>query len=261
MIYPLGHDDAELIRLDAAALLLHDPMLDTLAAKAASCLEIGCGTGANFQLVRQANPDICYTGIDIAPRAVMAARERYHHDDRAKFYEMNGAVLQLNQKFDLVFTKLVLWSAGSVLPFILSEARRLLRTGGMFYALEPCNQLIQLYPPKPAAMQWMQEWDRAAIRHGCHPFIGTEIASHLIRAGFESVDCRMIPKISLGTNHLHYKAIINNLKGFYLGPAAEKFGLSAINSISKEDAAAELDDVEPESMVMDTLFAAWGKNP
>ena len=129
---------------------------------------------------------------------------------------------------------------------------------GMFYALEPCNQLIQLHPPKPYASAWMKAWDEAAIKQGLHPWIGTAMASELIHAGFNNVACRFVPVTALGIHHREYLDVIENMKGFFMGPAAAVFDLEKYHHLSRDKAVAELDNVTPGSLVMDAVFAAWG---
>lgn len=253
--YPLGHDTAELRRLDAQAVLLHDPFLDLLAAKSAACLEIGCGSGGNIPLVKNANQNIRYTGIDISSAAIATAKSNYPH---AEFHVMNGDDIQLEQKFDLIFTKLVLWSTGSALQKVLAQARRLLLPGGVFYALEPSNQFIHLYPPKPHFSAWMRAWDEAAVNQGMNPHIGPALPGHLIQAGFHHVACKFVPTISLVESGQHYLDVIDNMKGFFMGPAADNFELEKNHHLSRDKVVNELADVRPGSLVMDALFAAWG---
>lgn len=256
--YPLGHTTAELDRLDAQALLLRDPVLDKLAAKSESCLEIGCGNGSNIQLLRQINPYIRYTGIDIVPQAIRAAKARFGQDKNISFAVSDGASINIEARFDLIFTKLVLWSVGPQWQKILNEARRLLTPCGIFYALEPCNQLIQIYPAKPEASSWMKKWDAAALQRGLNPYIGIEVASALISAGYNNVETAFFPVMATGIHTLKYQSIMNNLKGFYFGPAADTFGLGADNNQDRFNAVTELETLAPENFVMDALFASWG---
>lgn len=257
--YPLGHTPNELDRLDTQAVLLRDPLLEELAAKASSCLEIGCGNGSNLSILLQANPKIRFTGIDTAPEAIAAAKSRYEKNSNAEFVVMDGSAIDLaDAQFDLVFTKLVLWSVGPAWTNILKEAYRLLAPGGTFYALEPCNHLIEIYPEKPKAKAWMNAWDEAAIKSGLDPYIGTKVADELQNAGFTNVDAKFYPIIAPGSEEERYKAIIQNLKGFYMGPAADTFGLSPAN---QQEAAQELDAFSPDSLVMDALFVSWGIKP
>ena len=254
--YPLGHHSSELSRLEAQALLLHDDFLDELAAKSVSCLEIGCGNGANFSLIKRANPCIEYTGIDISPLAIQAAKFKITDQD-ATFMVMDGQSIHLDKKFDLIFTKLVLWATGDALEKILQEVKRLLTTHGTFYALEPCNQLIQFYPPKPYLSSWMKQWDNAVIQSGLNPHIGIHVANKLIEEGFNKVDSKFMPFSSLGRNQSRYTSIMNNLKGFYMGSAVNYLELNFDEAL-KNNAINELNAWTSDSFVMDALFAAWG---
>lgn len=254
--YPLGHSPTELARLDQQAVLLHDPFLDELATKASTCLEIGCGHGSNLPLLRQANPNIHYTGIDIDESAIRIATDRFNRDNHAEFYVSDARQLPCNQKYDLIFTKLVLWSIGPTWQNILIQAQKLLNPGGVFYALEPCNQLIQFYPPKPAVTYWMKQWDNTANSRGLNTYIGIEVASALIAADYHDVNTKFSPVIALGVNRDHYMNIIQNLMGFYLGPAAHHFNM---NTNERTKIEKEFLSAEPGNFVMDGLVATWGK--
>ncbi len=257
-IYPLGHTAGELTRLDAQAMLMRDSQLDHLAFESTSCLEIGCGNGSNLPLLRMANPKLKYTGIDTSAGAIAAARARFDEDVNAEFLVMDGSSTKLDgEQFDLIFTKLVLWSVGPSWSEVLQEALRLLVPGGTFYAFEPCNHLVQLFPNRPAAQAWMDAWDKAAIQRGLDPFIGPKVADGLRTAGFTSVDSKFFPVIAPGTESDRYKAIVENLKGFYMGPSAHSFGLTS-DSQFQDAATAELDDMSLDNLVMDALYVSWG---
>jgi SAM-dependent methyltransferase len=45
-----------------------------------SVLDVGCGTGVMFELLRERRPDIDYLGIDVTAQFVTAARERFPTD-------------------------------------------------------------------------------------------------------------------------------------------------------------------------------------
>jgi SAM-dependent methyltransferase len=252
--YPLGHTQQELIRLDKQAKLLHDPRLDQLAANAKSCLEIGCGSGSNLPLLLQANPDLHYTGIDISPHAINTASARYNGLKQASFHYMDAAMIDINDKFDLIFTKLVLWATGEKLTRILREVNRLLSSDGLLYTLEPCNHLIQLHPPKPNAQAWMQHWDNTMRMNGFNPHIGSSIAHQLKLAGFNNIQAHFFPVAATGYDQNAYMEIINNLKGFYMGPAADQFNLDNTDHLNRLNALKELDTYDDQSFVMDALY-------
>ncbi|MBX9571424.1 MAG: class I SAM-dependent methyltransferase [Candidatus Obscuribacterales bacterium] len=258
--YPLGHTQTELDRLDLQAMLLQDPLLEKLVSEAKSVLEIGCGNGSNLKLLRQSNPDFRYTGIDIAPDAVAEARKRFHDDANAQFIQMDGASIDLpNESFDLVFTKLVLWSIGPAWTVVLKEALRLLSPGGTFYAMEPANDMIEIYPEKPALKTWMNKWDKAIFNAGMDTYIGSKVATGLKKAGFSQVDSKFFPIIASASEQDRYSAIVSNLKGFYMGPAAEMLGLPAADSAARTAAIKQLEEFGSDSLVMDALFVSWAR--
>jgi SAM-dependent methyltransferase len=59
-----------------------------------SVLDVGCGTGVMFELLRERRPDIDYLGIDVTAQFVTAARERFP-TDAARFRE--GSLYELDQ--------------------------------------------------------------------------------------------------------------------------------------------------------------------
>ncbi|MBY0547619.1 MAG: class I SAM-dependent methyltransferase [Candidatus Obscuribacterales bacterium] len=258
VIYPLGHAEKELERLDGQASLLCDPSLEALFAHCKSCLEIGCGNGANLPLLRQQNRYTQYTGIDTSEAAIDEAFRRFHDSEDTRFMVMSGASIDLpDSSFDLIFTKLVLWSVGVDWPCVLEEAMRLLKPGGTFYAFEPCNHLVEMYPSKPSARRWMNQWDEAACASGLDPFIGPKVASQLNAAGFENVDSKFFPVIATGREKERYEAIVGNLKCFYMGPSAEALGLPSDGELRRH-ATAEFLEFGPESLVMDAFFVSRG---
>ena len=255
--YPLGHEADEIERLNKQAVLLHDPYLDQLARASQTCLEIGCGVGSNLPLLRSANAKLHYTGIDIAKKAIETAQSFYQKDKHANFITMNATDIRLDVEFDLIFTKLVLWSIGPTWQEVIINASRLLKPGGVFYALEPCNQLIHFYPPKPLTSKWMRIWDEAILQSGLNTYIGTEIAKELILNQFQHVSASFFPVYSLGNNKEKYTAIINNLKGFYLGKSITELSLNMADE-DKTNITRELESYNEHHFVMDALYRTVG---
>lgn len=259
--YPLGHAEQELERLDTQASLLQEPLLEMLYKQSRNCLEIGCGNGSNFPLLRDQNSSTKYTGIDLSRAAIEQASLRFRAEKNARFMVMSGTNIDLPAaSFDLIFTKLVLWSVGSNWSAVLEEAMRLLAPGGSFYAFEPCNHLVEMYPEKSAAKRWMQQWDEAALASGVDPFIGPKVAGKLKKSGFEHVESRFFPVIATGREKERYEAIVGNLKGFYLGSAADALGLPSEIEL-REQASKEFSQFGPESLVMDAFFVSRGTKP
>jgi trans-aconitate methyltransferase len=77
----------------------HPSRLTTLALLdgMASVLDVGCGTGVMYELVRERRPDLDYLGVDVTPQFVRAARERFP-DAAQRFQE--GSPLWLRRRRD-----------------------------------------------------------------------------------------------------------------------------------------------------------------
>lgn len=70
-----------------------------------SVLEFGCHCGPNLTVLRDRFGQFAYTGIDVNPAAIGAAREEFKNDPRSAFRIGNATALDyLDESFDLVFT-------------------------------------------------------------------------------------------------------------------------------------------------------------
>ena len=73
-----------------------------------SVLDVGCGTGVMFELIREKRPDLDYLGIDVTAQFVAAARERFPAE-AARFRE--GSLYDLDRlpgQFDAVLCRHIL---------------------------------------------------------------------------------------------------------------------------------------------------------
>jgi SAM-dependent methyltransferase len=104
-----------------------------------SVLDVGCGTGVMFELIREQRPDLEYLGIDVTEQFVQAARERFPDASSrfrvASLYELDA----LPRGFDAVLCRHVL----EHLPDYVPAVQRL-------YALARRKLIIVFYlPPRP----------------------------------------------------------------------------------------------------------------
>lgn len=113
----------------------HQPgLLELLGPGSGPCLDIGCGTGRNFETIRASGRSV--VGLDFSIDQLRRARMRtggpLFHGDAA-------ALPFADESFD---TAITLWTSTDVDDFgaVLREAARVLRPGGLFvtYGVHPC---------------------------------------------------------------------------------------------------------------------------
>ncbi len=255
--YPLGHSTTEMGRLEIQAKLFEDPLLLELAKKAESCLEIGAGIGSNLPSLQKVNPGLKYEGVDLSPSAIAMANTN-HGGRQATFSIANAAALPFNtNSLDLVFSKLVLWSMGPSWMTALTEAFRVLRPGGVFYAFEPYDNGVILEPPRPAFQEVLQHWGYAASQKGIDLCIGPKVASEFTRVGFKNVQTIFFPVLALESGPDRFHAVCDNLVKFYFGESSRDF-LKELDPLTLVKAKEEL-QATPQGLVMDAFFVTIGK--
>lgn len=254
VLYPLGHTPSEIDRLQFQAGLFYDPLLATLAERATHCLEIGAGVGSNLPSVRAANAHLDFTGIDISPAAINQAHQM-HGNETTRFAVMNASALDFPENsFDLVISKLVLWSVGAHLQTVIQEVLRVLKPGGVFYTFEPYNKALTFAPARPHLERLISQWDASAVKTGSDPFIGPKIPSALTSAGFNRVQTQFFPVLATSHQPEKYRAICNNLKAFYFGDAKT----NPHSDMRAEKVNRAMDELFEDGLVMDSFFVSWG---
>ena len=255
-LYPLGHTQKEIQRLSSQSGLLMDPVLIDLAKKAGNCLEIGAGAGSNWPILQSANPKLQYTGIDNSQKAIETAKREYQHTG-AEFQVMDILKMDFcSNSFDLVISKLVLWSIGESWITVIDKIYDLLKPGGIFYAFEPFDKGVHFEPARPHLAKLMSDWDNIAVHNGLDPFIGPKIPLAIHKKGFRQVQTSYFPVIALSSDTEKYSAICNNIRNFYFGDD-ENNHIQIIDANLTQHALDELDS-KNDSLVMDSFFVTHG---
>ena len=114
---------------------LHQPgLLELLGPGSGACLDIGCGTGRNFESIRASGRSV--VGLDFSIDQLRRARMR---TDGPLFHGDAAALPFADESFD---TAITLWISTDVDDFgaVLREAARVLRSGGALvaYGVHPC---------------------------------------------------------------------------------------------------------------------------
>ena len=144
----------------------------------ASILDVGCGSGANIQLLMQRYPQVTVTGIDHSPLAIDFAYCRNYDEIMKRCIVMERSIESLllsKEMFDLVtaFEAVYYWED---LGECLARIHRVLKRGGTFLI---ANQLDGDFPEH-------RDLERKTDNM-MHVYSASELSQLLIEAGFANI--------------------------------------------------------------------------
>lgn len=154
------------------------------------CLEVGCGVGAQTEILLERFPKLVVQGVDASAAQVRTARRRLARQIRAGRVRFDqGDALHLpyaDSAFDSAF---VCWLLEHVQEpvGILREIRRTLQPRSVIVCNEVMNASFFIDPYSPATLQyWFAFNDHQWSLKG-DPFVGSKLANYLLAAGFQDV--------------------------------------------------------------------------
>ena len=158
-------------------------------------LEVGCGVGAQSEILLRRFPKIKLTGIDLSEAQLAAAKG---HIDTLDFARERFTVTKMNAskmtfeagKFDGAFLCWVLEHMPDPVR-VLSEVRRVLMPGSSIVVNEVMNSSFFLEPYSPNVWQYWMAFNDYQSSIGGDPFIGMKLGNMLLSLGYR--DIRLIP--------------------------------------------------------------------
>ncbi|MDR3608301.1 MAG: methyltransferase domain-containing protein [Oligoflexia bacterium] len=160
-------------------------------SKQKNILEVGCGVGAQTEILLQRFPHLQIQGIDASQKQIRTARARLKEavtKKKARFDVQDA--LHLSYEDDSFDGAFVCWFLEHVQEpvGILHEIRRVLSPGSVIYCNEVLNATLYLNPYSPATLQyWFAFNDHQWTIKG-DPFVGGKLANYLLAAGFQDVE-------------------------------------------------------------------------
>lgn len=158
-------------------------------------VEIGCGVGAQTEILLERFPGIRVHGIDASAKQVAAAR-RHHapaiRRGRASFEVGDALALRYpDNRFDGAFLCWFLEHVRNPVS-ILKEAARVLNSGGRIFCNEVLNSSLFVEPYSPATLQYWFAHNDHQWNRGGDPFVGAKLGNYLQAAGYQDIQVKVV---------------------------------------------------------------------
>ncbi|HEY8039262.1 MAG TPA: methyltransferase domain-containing protein [Polyangiaceae bacterium] len=190
--YLHGYRPEERERLHRQARFLEPMVHDRLPfRRRRHLLEVGCGVGAQTEILLRHFPDIHVTGIDINDEQLAEARRFLGTvpwaTGRFDIRKMDAEKLELEpESFDSAFLCWVLEHVPSP-PRVLGEVRRVLAPGAPIVCSEVLNATFFIDPYSPDTLRYWMAYNDRQIDVGGDPFVGAKLGNLLSSVGFRDV--------------------------------------------------------------------------
>lgn len=154
-------------------------------------LEVGCGVGAQTEILLRRFPKIHVTGIDLNDKQLEAAKKflgsKPSATGRFEFQQMSADNLSFEaQTFDAAYLCWILEHVPNPAQ-VLSEVRRVLRPGSEIVITEVMNSSFFLEPYSPNVWKYWMAFNDYQHSHAGDPFIGAKLGNLLTQVGYHQV--------------------------------------------------------------------------
>lgn len=159
-------------------------------------LEVGCGVGAQTQILCRRFPDLKITGVDLSQKQLDAAHVELKSEiqsGRVSLIQGDAQEMRLRKKdHDAAFLCWFLEHVPEPLQ-VLKKVRQHLRSGAKIYCTEVFNQTLFMEPYSPAYLKFWSQFNDYQWTIKGHPFIGGELGNLLLEAGFKDIQTEVRP--------------------------------------------------------------------
>lgn len=161
-----------------------------------SLLEVGCGVGAQTQILCRRFPELKIDGVDLSKEQLAAAQKTLKKEIQSKrvhLVQQDAQKLEMKRKdYDAAF---LCWFLEHV-PNpgqVLKRVRKHLRKGAKIYCSEVFNQTLFMEPYSPAYLKYWFEFNDYQWSINGHPFVGAQLGHLLKEAGFVDIQVEVRP--------------------------------------------------------------------
>ncbi|MFD2246087.1 class I SAM-dependent methyltransferase [Pontibacter ruber] len=155
-------------------------------------LEVGCGVGAQSEILLRRFPHIYLTGLDYSEKQIEQARAFLstvaYAKDRYELLQGNAMDMEFasGSQFDGAFLCWVLEHIPDP-SRVLSEVRRVLRPGSPVVITEVLNSSFFVEPYSPSVLQYWMRFNDLQYDMGGDPFVGAKLGNLLQSVGYQRI--------------------------------------------------------------------------
>lgn len=191
MTYIHGFNEIEQARLVSQAKVLEDMIFKKIDySDSKNILEIGCGVGAQTEILLNKYPNAHITGIELSEVQLNTAKaylNSKYDSSRFTLLQMNAEELSFDENtFDAVYICWVLEHVPNPQK-IVGECFRVLNTRGQITITEVQNNNLYLVPQSDVIDNYWRKYNELQIEMGGNPYVGVELGNYLFNAKFNQV--------------------------------------------------------------------------
>lgn len=155
-------------------------------------LEVGCGVGAQSEILLRRFPNINLTSIDLSDNQLRAAKETLealsYAQGRYSLHKMNASDMEFDShNFDGAFLCWILEHVPDPAK-VLSEVRRVLKPGSVIYITEVLNSSFFLEPYSPNVWKYWMAFNDYQFDMKGDPFVGAKLGNMLLQQGYRDIE-------------------------------------------------------------------------
>lgn len=196
--YLHGFSNAEQERLRKQAQFIEHEIYQSLnLSRVKNLLEVGCGVGAQSEILLRRFPHIHLTGIDLSDRQLQAAEHSLSQNPvanppqsspRFTIQKMDASKMTFaDDTFDGAFLCWVLEHIPKP-QRVLDEVLRVLKPGSVVYITEVMNSSFFLDPYSPNVWRYWMAFNDYQYDQTGDPFVGAKLGNLLMQSGFQEIE-------------------------------------------------------------------------